>query len=48
MSPKSVEKLEAEIEKAVAEVIEKMGRKRLPWLPSQFTCQMMAKAAVAV
>ena len=48
MSPKTVEKLEAEIEKAVAEVIEKMGRKRLPWLPSQFTCQMMAKAAVAV
>lgn len=48
MHPKAVEKLEAKIEQAVAEVIGKMGRKRLPLLPSQHTYQMMAKAAVAV
>ena len=48
MDPKTVEKLEAKIEQAMAEVIGKMGRKRLPLLPSQHTYQMMAKAAVAV
>ena len=48
MDPKTVAKLEAKIEEAVAEVIGKMGRKRLPLLPSQHTYQMMAKAAVAV
>jgi hypothetical protein len=48
MDPKTVEKLEAKIEEAVSEVILKMGLKRLPLMPSQFTFQMMAKAAVAV
>ncbi len=48
MDPRTVEKLEAKIEEAVAEVIGKMGLKRLPLLPSRHTIQMMAKAAVAV
>lgn len=48
MDPKTVEKLEAKIEQAMADVIGKMGRRRLPLLPSQHTYQMMAKAAVAV
>ena len=48
MDPKTVEKLEEKIEKAVAEVIVKMGLKKLPLLPSRHTFQMMAKAAVAV
>jgi len=48
MDPQTVEKLETKIEEAVAEVIVKMGEKRLPLIPSQFTFQMMAKAAVAV
>jgi hypothetical protein len=48
MDPKTVEQLESMIEAAVTEVILKMGLKRLPLVPSQFTFQMMAKAAVAV
>ena len=48
MDPKAVEKLEAKIEAAVAEVIVNMGLKKLPLLPSRHTFQMMAKAAVAV
>jgi len=48
MDPKTVEQLEARIEEAIAEVIKKMGRKRLPRLPSRHTFHMMAKAAVAV
>jgi len=48
MDPKAVEKPEEKIEKAVAEVIVKMGLKKLPLLPSRHTFQMMAKAAVAV
>ena len=46
--PKTVEKLEDKIEEAIADVVVKMGRKRLPLLPSRHTFQMMAKAAVAV
>jgi hypothetical protein len=45
---KTVEKLEAKIEEAIAEVVVGMGPNRLPLLPSQHTFQMMAKAAVAV
>lgn len=48
MDPKTVEKLEDRIEEAIADVVVKMGRKRLPLLPSRHTFQMMAKAAVAV
>ena len=48
MDPKTVEKLEEKIEDAIAEVIVKMGLKKLPLLPSRHTFQMMAKAAVAV
>jgi hypothetical protein len=48
MDPKTVEKLEEKIEDAVAEVIVKMGLKKLPLAPSRHTFQMMAKAAVAV
>ena len=48
MDPKTVAKPDAKIEEAVAEVIGKMSRKRLPLLPSRHTYQMMAKAAVAV
>jgi hypothetical protein len=48
MNPKTVERLEAKIEEAIAEVVVKMGLERLPLLPSRQTFQMMAKAAVAV
>ena len=48
MNPKTVEKLEDKIEEAIADVVVKMGLKRLPLLPSRHTFQMMAKAAVAV
>jgi hypothetical protein len=48
MDHKTVEKLEAKIEEAIAEVVVGMGLKRLPLLPSQHTFRMMAKAAVAV
>ena len=49
MDQKTVRKLlEKEIEKAVAEVIFRLGLGKLPLLPSQHTMQMMAKAAVAV
>ena len=48
MDPKTVEKLEEKIEDAVADVVVKMGLKKLPLLPSRHTFQMMAKAAVAV
>jgi len=48
MDQKTVEKLEGKIEDAIAEVILKMGLKKLPLLPARHTIQMMAKAAVAV
>jgi hypothetical protein len=48
MDPNTVQKLEDEIEKAIAEVIVRMGLKRLPLLPSRRTMHLMAKAAVAV
>jgi hypothetical protein len=48
MDPKTVEKLEEKVEDAIAEVVVKMGLKKLPLLPSRHTFQMMAKAAVAV
>ena len=48
MEPKTVERLEKTIEEAIAEVIMKMGLKKLPLLPSRHTMHLMAKAAVAV
>ena len=48
MDPKTVDKLEGKIEEAIAEVIVKMGVKKLPLLPSRHTIHLMAKAAVAV
>ena len=48
MEQKSVSALERRIEKAVAEVIMKMGLKQLPLLPSQQTMHLMAKAAASV
>ena len=48
MNPKTVEKLEDRIEEAIAEVITKLGLKKLPLLPSQRTMHLMAKAAVTV
>ena len=48
MDPKTVRKLEKELEEAIADVIRHLGHKKLPLLPSQRTMQMMAKAATAV
>jgi hypothetical protein len=48
MDPKTVEKLEGRIEEAIAEMIVKMGLKKLPLLPTRHTMHLMAKAAVAV
>ena len=48
MDPKIVEKLEGRIEEAIADILVKMGVKRLPLLPSRHTTHLMAKAAVAV
>jgi hypothetical protein len=45
MDQKTVNKLERELERAIAEVTMGMGLKRLP---SQQTMHFMAKAAVAV
>jgi MinD-like ATPase involved in chromosome partitioning or flagellar assembly len=48
MDPKIVERLEDRIEEAIADIIVKMGVKKLPLLPSRHTMHLMAKAAVAV
>ena len=48
MDPKTVEKLEAKIETAIAEVIGKLGLKKLPHLPDHRTVHLMAKAAVTI
>lgn len=48
MDPRTVEKLENKVEDALEELFTKLGKKRLPLLPSQHTFQMMAKAAVSV
>lgn len=48
MDAATVEKLEEKIEDAIAQVIVKMGLKKLPPLLSRHTFQMMAKSAVAV
>jgi hypothetical protein len=48
MEPKTVEQLEKKIEEAIAEVIKKMGLKKLPLLPDRRTLHLMAKGAVTV
>ena len=48
MDPRTVHKLEEELEKPIADVIRRLGRKELPLKPSRHTIEMMAKAAVAV
>jgi hypothetical protein len=48
MDPKTVEKLESKIEGAIAEIMVRMGVRKLPLLPSRHTMHLMAKAAVAV
>ena len=48
MNPKTVDTLEQKIEESIAEVIAKLGLKKLPLLPSQRTMHLMAKAAVTV
>jgi len=48
MDQKTVRKLERELYEAIADVICRLGLKRLPLLPSQHTMEIMAKAAVAV
>ena len=48
MDPKTRRKLEGKIEEAIAEIIVKMGLKKLPLLPARHTMHLMAKAAVAV
>lgn len=48
MESKIVEKLEEKIEQAIAEIMVKMGLKKLPLLPSHHTMHLMAKAAVTV
>lgn len=46
MESRVVEKLEEKIEEAIAEIMVKMGLKRLPVLPSHHAMHLMAKAAV--
>ena len=48
MDQKIVKNLEGKIEEAIAEIIVKMGLKKLPLLPDRRTMHLMAKAAVAV
>lgn len=48
LDEKTVGKLEHELEKAIAQVIMKMGLKKLPLLPTSETMHLMAKAATAV
>ncbi len=48
MDQKTVDRLEREIERAIAGVIFRLGPKKLPLLSSQKTMHLMAKAAVAI
>jgi hypothetical protein len=48
MEPRTVKKLEEKIEEAIAEIIVKMGLRKLPLLPARQTMHLMAKAAVTV
>ena len=48
MDEKTVRRLEREVAEGIAEVVIRVGLRRLPLLPSQQTMHLMAKAAVAV
>ncbi len=48
MDHKIVEKLEREIEDAIAEIVKQLGPNKLPLKPSPRTMHLMAKAAVTV
>lgn len=48
MEKRTVGKLERELEKAIIDVICRMGLKKLPLLPDHNSIRQMAKAAVAV
>lgn len=48
MDPEVVERLEGKIEEAIAEIVAKMGLKKLPLLPDRRTLHLMAKGAVTV
>lgn len=48
MDERIVCRLEEELEEAIARVVARLGRRRLPLLPSPQTMHLMAKAAVAV
>jgi hypothetical protein len=48
MDEKTVGRLEENIEEAIAQVIVKMGLKKLPLLPDRHTMHLMSKAATAV
>jgi hypothetical protein len=48
MDQKQVQKLERDIEVAIAGVVARLGLRKLPLLPTQHTMHLMAKAAAAV
>ena len=48
MDHHAIEKMEDAIEDAIADVIVRLGLRKLPVLPSRRTMHLMAKAAVAV
>ena len=48
LDEKTVRRLERELERAIAEVVARLGVRKLPLLPSQQTMHLMAKAATAV
>ena len=48
MEQKTLKMLERKIEDAIAEIIIKMGLKKLPLLPARHTVHQMTQAAVAV
>jgi MinD-like ATPase involved in chromosome partitioning or flagellar assembly len=48
MDQHSRTRLEKEIERAIADVVCKLGLKKLPLLPSQRVMQSMAQAAVSI
>ncbi len=48
MNHKSIEKLEHELEVAIAELLERLESRRFPPNPSSLTVHLMAKAAASV
>ena len=48
MDHQIVELLERELEEAIAEVLLRLGRKRLPFIPLSRTIHLMAKGATTI